>query len=254
MFDRVSLLDEHLELLTAVVEASRRQPRGDKRPFLLLMTQGGDQIIHSSLPGGNLTSNEEDVEILARYGLVSAKRTQRYTLSFYVTPEGFEFYERVKTSDRTPAEQVEADIRQLIDSEGFRTRYPEAHRKWVAAESLLWRDREGDLSTIGHLCREAMQEFAAALVERFKPAEALPRKDEDVGRIRAVLSQRKRYLSATRVPLLDALLVYWGTTTDMVQRQEHSAAKEREPVTWEDARTVVLQTLIVFTELDRSLA
>ena len=44
---------------------------------------------------------------------------------------------------------------------------------------------------------------------------------------------------------LDALLTYWGTVSDLVQRQEHGAKKEGEPLMWEDARRVVFQTAIV---------
>ena len=47
---------------------------------------------------------------------------------------------------------------------------------------------------------------------------------------------------------LDALLAYWGTMSDLVQRQEHGAAKEGQLLVWEDARRVVVGTLIVMTE------
>ena len=48
---------------------------------------------------------------------------------------------------------------------------------------------------------------------------------------------------------LDAVIVYWGTVSDLVQRQEHGAAKEGEALTWEDARRVVFQTVNLFHEL-----
>jgi hypothetical protein len=251
---RGQLPDELLELLFAVVEASRRQSSSDKEPFLLTMTHGGDHVIHRALPDGSVRSNEQDVETLARYGLISAKRTQKHTMSFYVTPEGFAHYDRLKSQGRAPTENIEADLRHLVDSDRFRSRYPEAQRKWAAAESLLWADRQGSESTIGHLCREAMQEFAQGLVDRYKLADVSTNKAEDVNRVRAVIASRKAQVSTSRAALLDALLVYWGTTTDLVQRQEHSGAKEGEPVTWDDSRTVVLHTLILFAELDRSLA
>src|SRR6266540_2757316 len=97
MFDQIMLLDEQRDLLIELVEASRRQPRDDRRPFLLLMTHGGEEIIHSSLPGGSIGSTEEDVDTLDRNGLISTKRPSEYTISFYVTPEGFAYYEHLKT-------------------------------------------------------------------------------------------------------------------------------------------------------------
>ncbi len=254
MFNRVRLLDEQRDLLLALVEASRRQPKKDRRPFLLLQTMGGDQIIHPSLPGGSIDSVEEDLDILGRHGLVSLKRAAEYTISFYVTPEGFDYHDQLKTEGRGPVEQVEADLRQLMDSEGFQNRYPEAHKKWIAAEALLWKNSEQDLSTIGHLCREAMQEFATALVERFKPEDASPNKSNDVNRIKAAIVKNEERLGAKRNAFMNALIDYWGTLTDMIQRQEHAGAKEGEPITWADARSVVFHTLVVFSEFDRSLS
>ena len=48
-------------------------------------------------------------------------------------------------------------------------------------------------------------------------------------------------------------MAYWGTLSDLVQRQEHGAAKEGEPLTWEDGQRVVFHTAIVMWEIDRSL-
>lgn len=254
MGNRILLLSEQRELFMQLVEASLRQPRDDKRPFLLAITNESEDIIHSSLPGGYVRSNEEDVETLARNGLISAKRPQKYTVSFYVTPEGFAYYNELKTQGAGPVEQVETDLRHLFDSTAFRQRYPEAHKKWVSAEKLLWTDTEQALSTIGHLCREAMQEFATVLVERFEPADASTNKQADVNRIKAVVGAQEARLGTTRTALMDALIAYWGTLTDMVQRQEHAGGKEGEPVTWEDARSVLVHTLVVFAEFDRSLS
>jgi hypothetical protein len=72
-----------------------------------------------------------------------------------------------------------------------------------------------------------------------------------VDRIRAVLSTRER--SAAHQAFLTALLSYWGTVSDLVQRQEHGAQKEGEPLTWEDARRVVFQTAVVMFEIARAV-
>jgi hypothetical protein len=49
------------------------------------------------------------------------------------------------------------------------------------------------------------------------------------------------------------LLAYFGTVSDLIQRQEHGAQKEGEGLMWEDARRVVFQTALVMFELDRVL-
>lgn len=49
------------------------------------------------------------------------------------------------------------------------------------------------------------------------------------------------------------LLDYWRKANDLVQRQEHGAAREPdESFIWEDSRRVVFQTLIVMYEIDRA--
>jgi hypothetical protein len=53
--------------------------------------------------------------------------------------------------------------------------------------------------------------------------------------------------------MLDALVTYWGTVSDLVQRQEHGAAKEGEPIGREDARVTVFQTAMVMFECSRAL-
>jgi hypothetical protein len=59
----------------------------------------------------------------------------------------------------------------------------------------------------------------------------------------------KQQVGKTHQAFLDALLAYWGTVSDLVQRQEHGGLREREPLTWEDTRRVVFQTAIVMFEI-----
>jgi len=53
--------------------------------------------------------------------------------------------------------------------------------------------------------------------------------------------------------VLESLVSCWEAAIDLVQRQEHGANKEGEPLVWEDARRVVFQTMMVMYELDRAL-
>lgn len=52
---------------------------------------------------------------------------------------------------------------------------------------------------------------------------------------------------------LEALLAYWGTVSDLANRQEHGATREGESLVAEDARRLVFQTMLVMYELDRAL-
>jgi hypothetical protein len=129
-----------------------------------------------------------------------------------------------------------------------------AYQKWLQAESILWSsDSEQQLTSIGHLCREALQEFATALVDHYQPPNVDSDKAHTVARLKAILNLSRDQLVSTEKPFLDALVAYWGTVSDIIQRQEHGGQKEGRPLVWEDARRVVFQTAILMFEIDNSL-
>jgi hypothetical protein len=107
------------------------------------------------------------------------------------------------------------------------------------------------MTTVGHYLREAMMAFAAEAVERYVVTDAPADPVRTVDRLRAVIGRAKPNLSTREAPLLDALVVYWGTVHDLVARQEHGAAKSERLVS-EDARRVVFQSAMVMFELDRA--
>jgi hypothetical protein len=154
-----------------------------------------------------------------------------------------------------PIQNIETTIRNYLDADHFLQKYPKAYQKWAEAESMLWAgDSEHQLTTIGHLCREATQEFATALVEHCQPPDVDRDKAHTVTRIRAVLNLLDAQLGSTEKPFLDALLAYWGTVSDLIQRQEHGGRKEGDPLVWEDGRRVVFQTAVVMFEIDRAIS
>jgi len=98
-----------------------------------------------------------------------------------------------------------------------------------------------------------MQEFASELGRRFNPPNFGTNVQHVVARVRAVLEHRGSTLGSTERAFLDALLPYWGTVVDLVQRQEHAGQKEGESIVWEDGRRVVFQTAVVMFEIARAL-
>jgi hypothetical protein len=74
-----------------------------------------------------------------------------------------------------------------------------------------------------------------------------------VDKLRAVLTEKKPEMSSATHALLDALVPYWGTVSDLAQRQEHGAEKEGEALTAGDARRLVFQTAVVMVEIDMAL-
>jgi hypothetical protein len=249
----VLLEQEQEDLLKALVEAVRNVHRDQRQKFLFLKTLGPDFVRHPGLPDQNLPIYEGDLDVLEREGLLNVTYLT-HGLSFDVSPLGFRHYEEMQRRFGAPAQQVEEELMRYLDAEVFQRSHPVAHQKWSEAADRLWAsDSQQQLTTIGHLCREAMQEFATALVDRHQPPGVDTDKAHDVARIRDVLNQHASKLGTTAVPFLDALITYWGTVSDLVQRQEHGAKKEGRPLVWEDGRRVVFQTAIVMFEVDRAL-
>lgn len=254
MVDRITLNSTQEDLLQLVVEAARNTPQDQRIEFIVTSTFGGDFLIHPGVPDNKSKVYTGDVEILASEGLLMLRRRSRASASFDITPRGFLYYEQLMQRFGETVERVESSLKKYLRSAEFRREYPEALRRWSIADSLLWRsDTQKQLTTIGHHCREAIQEFANTLVDRFQPPDAPTNKSRSVARLRAVFDFEAQRMGSTEKSFLKALLAYWGTVNDLIQRQEHGAQKEGEELIWEDARRIVFQTIVVMYEVDRSL-
>jgi hypothetical protein len=254
MVDQMPLLPEQRDLLAKLVEASRNVPAAQRQPFMFIEGLTESDIEHPGLPDSRLAAYGGDLDVLEGEGLLNVSYPTPHVRRFDVTARGFQVYEELQRNADTPLRQVEDYLTRYLDSDAFQRSYQEAYRKWSEAAAKLWAsDTEQQLTMIGHLCREAMQAFATTLVDRYQPPGIDTDKTRDVARIRAVLDQHRPRLGKTTAPFLDALLGYWGTVSDLVQRQEHGAQKEGRPLVWEDARRVVFQTAVVMFEIDRAL-
>ena len=259
MLDQVLLRAEQEDLLTKLVEAARNVPSDERQKFVVPVHDGTapHTLIHPGLPGGEMEGYLGDVEALASEGLLTIARTGPRPMAMLqvdISPRGYAYYKELRLRSGDPTREIEATIMAHLNGEPFRARYPEAHQKWAQASDRLWSsDSERELTVIGHLCREAMQAFATTLVDRYQPPSVDPNPQHAVARLRAVLRHRRDQLGTTELPFLEALVTYWGTVIDLVQRQEHGAQREGKPLVWEDARRVVFQTANVIFEIDRSL-
>jgi len=255
MLDSILLEPEQEELLDELVEASRNVPRNQREKFRIFRFMGGSSLQHSGLKGGNKPSPfEGDIETLDREGLIALSHGPKSGISFYVTPRGFKFYELLHQNRQAHTDNVETSIRRFLDSDSFQASYPDAYLRWSEADNLLWEsDSNTQFTTIGHLCREALQEFADALVNKYEITDVPDDKAKTVARIRGVLLAKKSVIPRTTEPYLDALLVLWGTTSDLVQRQEHGSQKEGQSLVWEDARRVVFASMMVMFEIEQTV-
>jgi hypothetical protein len=175
--------------------------------------------------------------------------SKRYT----ILPIGFKYYEWLMKQQGKPVERIEQQTFRYLEFEDFRKQYHIAYRKLKGAEERLWTaEKEEHFTTIGHLCREIMQEFADRLyTDVFGKTSSAP-KPSTVRRLREFIEIKGAEKGDTVKPFLEALLAYWGTMSDLVQRQEHGGQKEGEPVSWEDSRRIVFQTTNLMFELHKT--
>ena len=148
-----------------------------------------------------------------------------------------------------PMEKVLAESRAKIGSEAFAAAFPGAYEPWADAAKLLYGENAAaELTTIGHKVREASQAFATAAIAQFG-ADDPP---DDVKlvkrRIGAVIAQNHDHVSEAKRKVLEDLGDLWESTVDLIQRQEHAAQKEGEPVSFEDGRRVVNLTMFLMIE------
>lgn len=249
-FEDILLEPEQEQLLIRVVEGSRNTSHEKRQKFLVVQSDQGDLLLHSGIINHNIYHG--DVEELGRQNLLAVSSTSQGNLQFDVTPFGFRYYEHLKKKSGELIQQVEFSIIRYIHSSDFDHKYPEAYSRLSQAEKLLWQsDSPEQYTTIGHLCREAIQKFVSHIVTHHKLECIDTNEEHTVARLRVVFE--KLGFSKTRAEVFEALIKYFGTVSDLIQRQEHGSKKERELLIWEDARCVVFQTFVIMYEIDRNL-
>jgi hypothetical protein len=238
-----------------MVEAHRNIPRERRQGFIFVDSLDRSLILHKGLPNGQFPAYIGDLEALANVGLLQRRFGSTGNPIFDIAPLGVEYYESLILSAGQPVRRVEAKIRNYLDADHFKRKYPRAFQKWTSANDKLWStDSEKQLTEIGHLCREAMQEFVTALVHQFTPPEVNVDKAHTVARLKAIIKLKASQFGKTLTPFFDALITYWGTVNELVQRQEHGNLKEGPLLVWEDGRRVVFQTAVVMFEIDKALS
>jgi hypothetical protein len=254
MFEEILLEEHQRELLHRLVEADQATAKDGRQEFIVtrLMLRG-TEVHHPGLPGNRLTAYQGDLDTLVSEGLLRSRRSRSHE-SLDITPRGFEYCRHIKAEVGDPVARVESAMLALLRSADFRSRHPVAYDKWAAAEGrLLHAASDEDLTVIGHLCREAIQAFVTALVERHKPTDAPENPKSTKSRLRAVL-KKIAGVGKTEQAVLESIAEYWDAVSDLIQRQEHGAEREGTKLTAEDARRVVFQACVVMYEVDRTVS
>lgn len=153
------LEDEQYELLAKFVEAHRSVPSELRGAFIASRTNNRPQaeFFHSRRRDLNFLGSMSDAEILADAGLLRMSYNQQGSPLFSVLPQGIDVYQKKKGSS-PPLDAVSDDLPKFISSAEFRAIHEAAFTKWERAAELLWAaDSVQHLTTIGHLCREALE-------------------------------------------------------------------------------------------------
>ncbi len=246
---------EHEATLVALVEASRGLPGGRREPFAAIRPETDDylSILHPGLPGRELQVYPADLKELANEGMFVIHSQSDGYWSFDLTQLAFDTYSAIQQRRGEALNRIEQPTRQYLAGKRFSDRHPEADAKWRQAEALLWdSDSENHYSTIGHLCREAMQSFGTSLLAHYPTEGAAENVAATKSRIESVVRTHAQ-LGERRMQFVTALLALWKAVVDLGQRQEHGAFKESDPLTWEDGRRLVQYTMMAMHEIDTVL-
>lgn len=245
------LLPPQEELLKALVEAARAHPAAPRQPYiaLLSLSSTGD-IIHPTL-GRGLHAYFDDVQALGHAGLLQVTTQDTTQIVFNLNAATFELYARLELEGREPVDRIGDQLHRYLSSDSFRRRHPGAFEAWKQGEELLWTIGDDGIgfTDVGHHCWQASIAFASDIAKGTS-AESLGSELTKV-RVKAALDaaqpgQRTQALAASLVDL-------WSAAQDLVQRQRHGAAKSGDPITWQDARRVVLYTGLCMLEIDELL-
>jgi hypothetical protein len=165
-----------------------------------------------------------------------------------VTPSGLVQTYRQRTAERS--QRIVGQLVAHVDETTFGARYPVAYEKWRMAFDLYEIGAEQHATRIGHDCREAILEFANSLVA-IHGVEIDPSLGTKI-KVKAVFDAQPEMPSGVK-DYVQKLLDYWRAVSDLAQRQEHAASREKRPIGVDDARRLVFQTLVVMAEIDSAL-
>jgi hypothetical protein len=247
---RAGLEPEQEQMLVDLVEAANRVPRPEQGWHL------GDEDQNEVMrgPWGHRSVLAGDVYAIEKAGLLKATRRSLYGIDYVLTPAARRHYASVKRRVGEPVARQEESVRAFLESDYLRSIAPAAFEKWSEAERLLWSaNSENELSTIGHKLREALQDFASALVQAHEPPDVNADVAKTLDRLSAVIRQQHFGLGERRRRLFDALFGYCRVAIELAQRQEHGGQREGEPLEWEDGRRAVFHTAVVMLEVVKVL-
>lgn len=250
LFESIILEQEQKDLLYWMIEHIRNVPRNKRCKFIVSHHHGGCTLICHGLPNRDVAPG--DLEALSDVGLLRQGYGSTGSPNFDITPLGNRYYKYLRTKEGEPLKIIEECVFKYFEQGSFQRNYTRSYEKWSNAANLLWNSESPDqLTTIGHLCRESIQEFATKLVEKYKPENVDSNKAHTKSRLKSVSDHLKNKMGDTEKEFIDVLIDYWDKLIELIQRQEHGSIREKSVLIWEDGRRIVFHTAILMFEIDR---
>ncbi|MFA6980774.1 MAG: hypothetical protein WC209_15740 [Ignavibacteriaceae bacterium] len=241
-------------IISSIIEAHRSLPVEKRVEFFVTIDSGGTSMLHPSFLNGFQDVSIVDLKMMDSVGYIKidSSNSPHVNFSFNPTMKGIKYYEFMKQNYVDSFQHVDSEVIDYLYSSNFPIKYQNAFAKWKEAENLLWKaENQINYSTIGHLCRESVQEFIDVLIIQYNLVEQYPDKTKTKTRFDGILGYNRDKIGKTVLKFLTAYNDYWYNLIDIIQRQEHSGLKEGEKLGFEDARRVVFHTAILFYEINK---
>ena len=204
MLETILLETEQKGLLRLMVEAARSVPRDERKKFMAVKSNRGTDLLHPGLRGKDVRPFEGDLEALESEGLLRVSYGGRGTANYDITPLGYKYYEHLKSEIGEGPARLEEHVRSYLESAPFQSTFDKAFLKWAKAEGTLWQvGAEDHLTEIGHLCREALQEFVEKLAHTTKTDVLQIPKASTKRRVQAILESKRASLSLSTATVVD---------------------------------------------------
>jgi len=243
---------DQLQLFKDLCEAYYAGPRDKRHEFMAMKVGGLKRVIQGNGVNRGNDFLWEDLVALMDENLFQYQITS-HGFNFVPSPRGRQFYELLMTQAGEQPDQIEDHVWHYFDSQAFERAFPITYGKWREASELVWgSESPRDFSTIGLLCREAMQEFSGELIAKYNVEGATEDKALTRERFSAVVNARRELIGDTASGVLDALFNYWREVGKLMQRQIHAREAQGDVLVWEDGRRLVFQLGFVMFEAARN--
>jgi len=247
-----------IELLLGLVEAHRSRAGKDQTMVLLesrgirLNDDGPDcSIVFAGGGETRLRCYAFTFDGLEHAGFVRATVHSSSTLRRFVVTKNGQAAADAYRAKQGQEHRVEAEVRSLLNPEGFAERYPLASKTWAEAVRML-DDPPSDLKAgdIGNRCRDAVTAFAVPWCKA-AGGECADPPDKQIRHVEAGLKALAAGGDKEATNYLLALFQTWRLLIPLVMRQSHNREKVGSKLSEEDGRLVAFQTGLVMFELDR---